>query len=121
MQLHSALHRPPDTAAIAWNMRRLAALGLRVQITEMDVGVTDASGTIEERLSAQAEVYRGVLAACLAEPACTALVTWGVSDRYTWRHPDTPLLLDTEFRPKPAYRAMVDLLGEAAPAARDSS
>lgn len=116
MQVHSGLHRPPDTAAIAWNMRRLAALGLEVQITEMDVGVTDAGGTAEERLDRQAEVYRGVLATCLAEPACTALATWGVSDRYTWRYPDTPLLLDREYRPKPAYRAIAELLGATAPA-----
>jgi endo-1,4-beta-xylanase len=110
LQMHVGIEAPPDTAALGSNLRRLAALGLQVQITEMDVRMGSGNGTEAERLAAQAVVYQGVLATCLSVPACTALVTWGVSDRYTWLHPDTPLPLDATYRPKPAYRAMIDAL-----------
>ncbi|HUR94108.1 MAG TPA: endo-1,4-beta-xylanase [Gemmatimonadales bacterium] len=115
MQMHTKLDQPPDTAALAWNMRRLAALGLRVHVTELEVTTANARGTPTERLARQAAIYRGVLAVCLAEPACTALVTWGVGDRYSWRAPETPLLLDSLMRPKPAYTAMLDLLRDRTP------
>ena len=117
LQMHTSLKTPPDTAALGANLRRLAALGLQVQITEMDVEVSKMPGTRAELLAAQAEVYRGVLATCLSVPACTALVTWGVGDRYTWRHPDTPLLLDGGFSPKPAHTAVLEVLRGAPPVA----
>ena len=110
LQMHTSVTAPPDTVALAHNIRRLAALGLEVQITEMDVGMAKAAGGEAERLAAQARVYREVLATCMSVPACTALVTWGVGDRYTWRYPDTPLLLDSAFEPKPAYREIRRLL-----------
>ena len=72
-------------------------------------------GSQADILAAQADVYRQVLATCLTVPACTALVTWGVGDRYTWRYPDTPLLLDREFQPKPAHAALLELLRAASP------
>ena len=115
LQMHTSLKAPPDTAALGENMRRLAALGLQVHITEMDVRTDSVPGSRADILAAQADVYRQVLATCLSVPACTALVTWGVGDRYTWRFPDTPLLLDQEFQPKPAHAALLEVLRTASP------
>jgi len=115
LQMHTGLGASPDTAALGANLRRLAALGLQVQITEMDVGTAKMPGSQADILAAQADVYRQVLATCLSVPACTALVTWGVGDRYTWRYPDTPLLLDREFQPKPAHAALLEVLRAASP------
>jgi len=84
---------------------RFANLGLDIYITEMDVGMR--AGTTE---ADQASVYKEVAEICLAQAACKALQVWGVTDRYTWLRGDTPLLLDRDYQPKPAYTALQDVL-----------
>ena len=82
------------------NLQRFADLGVDLQITELDVG---GSG------SAQANVYRQVTQACMAVARCTGITTWGVTDRYTWRPNDTPLLFDSNYQKKQAYQAVLDV------------
>jgi len=93
---------------LAENFRRVAALDLDIWITELDVSMYE-DGDTEEM---QATVYEGVLDACLAEPRCKGLQSWGFTDRYSWRKPFTPLILDESYRPKPAYLALQRRLGE---------
>ena len=83
------------------NLQRFADLGVDVQITELDVG---GSG------SAQANVYRQVTQACMAVSRCTGITTWGVTDKYSWRSGETPLLFDGNFGKKQAYTAVLDVL-----------
>ena len=60
--------------------RALEALGLEMQITEMDVRFQDCQGSEES----QAQVYAEVLRACLAAPNCTSFTLWGFTDAITW-------------------------------------
>ncbi len=83
------------------NLQRFADLGVDLQITELDVG---GSG------SGQANVYRQVTQACMAVSRCTGITTWGVTDRYTWRPNDTPLLFDSNYQKKQAYQSVLDAL-----------
>jgi len=108
-----------DTAPIAANIARLTALGLQVHITELDVSlpVDPASGQIRpEDLQKQAEIYRGVARACLQNPGCTAIQTWGFTDKYSWIGSHSrgtqggALLFDRTYKPKPSYDAMVEEL-----------
>lgn len=60
----------------------------------------------------QAQVYRRVVRACLQNPGCTAIQTWGFTDKYSWigfhSHgaSGAALPLDPTATPKPAYDAM---------------
>jgi endo-1,4-beta-xylanase len=83
------------------NLQRFADLGVEVQITELDVG---GSG------SGQANVYRQVFQACMAIARCKGITTWGVTDKYSWRSGDTPLLWDGNFNKKQAYQTVLDVL-----------
>src|SRR5438093_1533057 len=47
LQMHITAMNPPSDASIAANMRRLAGLGLSVNISEMDVRIKDAPGTAQ--------------------------------------------------------------------------
>ena len=114
LQMHLAAKAPPDTASVAANMRRLAALGLDIHVTEMDVALAGAAGVPAEQLATQAAVYRDVLRTCLSVSRCTAFVMWGMTDRYTWRYPDTPLVLDRSYQPKPAFEALKAVLSDSA-------
>ncbi|WP_228062026.1 endo-1,4-beta-xylanase [Coleofasciculus sp. LEGE 07081] len=114
-QMHKTIKNPPLPEEVAENMKRLNELGLEVQITEMDVQIHNGTGTRDERLVAQAKVYRDMLGVCLEASNCTAFVTWGFTDKYTWipgfvGQPDEPLIFDESYRPKPAYNALVDVL-----------
>ncbi|HAA27812.1 MAG TPA: glycosyl hydrolase family 10 [Cyanobacteria bacterium UBA8553] len=81
-------------------LQDVASLGLKILITEMDV--TDqklpVDADIRDRIIAG--VYEDYLSAVLEEPAVIAVLTWGLSDRYTWL---------SEFKPrndKAAVRSM---------------
>ncbi len=121
LQMHCNLRKPPVRAALQENLERLGALGLRVHITELDVDISGAPGTVQDRLQQQAEVYRDVVSAAVASRVCQTIVTWGFSDRFIQRglnkrhqlpeNTPTPLwLFDAEYRPKPAYAAVSEAL-----------
>jgi endo-1,4-beta-xylanase len=106
---------PPPMADVAVNMKRFADLGVRVQITEIDVQV--GKDPAPALFDAQAKVYADMLRTCLAATNCPVFTTWGVSDRYSWiRSPsqnkpwEQPCLFDAGFKPKFAYSAVAEAL-----------
>jgi endo-1,4-beta-xylanase len=119
LQMHLDAARLPDLDALRENIARLGALGLAVEVTEMDVRVRSLDGDRAARLARQGDVYRDVLAACLDAPACRAVTFWGLTDRHSWIDrrfgADDPLLFDEEYGEKPAYRGVRDaIVGRAA-------
>ncbi len=115
------LHIPvldADVRAIAANIARLTALGVQVHITELDVSVpVDSYGrAVAGDLTRQAEVYRGIVRACLNHPGCTAIQTWGFTDKYSWIGSHSrgargqALPFDRAYQPKAAYSAVFEEL-----------
>lgn len=104
-----------DASAFSANITRLTALGLQVHITELDISLPlDAAGLVRgEDLQRQAELYRDVVRVCLRSPGCTAIQTWGFTDKYSWIGSHSrgtrgaALLFDRTYRRKPAYEAML--------------
>lgn len=108
-------------------LHALAARGLRIVITELDVDDIGLPGDIPARDRAVADIYARFLAAALDEPAVAALVTWGICDPYSWhnhtkyfpeytrpdRLPQRPLLFDADFQPKPSFYAVLNALHHA--------
>ena len=104
-------------------LSEVADRGLAILITEMDVLDDGLPRAIPERDRAVADTVKRYLDAALSEPAVGALMTFGLSDRYTWLQEDyprddgalrRPLPFDDDLRPKPAYDALVTSL-EGAP------
>jgi endo-1,4-beta-xylanase len=117
-QSHLQLIYPPNYDSMAVNLQRFAALGLQIQLTELDVRIQGIALPTEQLLVQQAEVYRNMTRLCLQTTACTAIITWGISDRYSWIYeytgnPDAPLMFDNNFQPKPAYFATWETLAAA--------
>lgn len=65
-------------------LRRVANLGLKILITELDVSDRDLPADIPQRDRLVASTYQDFLDVALQEPAVTTVLTWGLSDRYTW-------------------------------------
>jgi endo-1,4-beta-xylanase len=104
-----------DTNAVAKNIERLTKLGLQVHITELDVSLPiDSQGEAQkEDIPRQAEIYQRVVHACIRNPGCTAIQTWGFTDKYSWIGSHShgtrgaALPFDRAYKPKPAYEAML--------------
>ncbi|WP_263019690.1 endo-1,4-beta-xylanase [Natronobiforma cellulositropha] len=116
LQLH-ALGDHPDPESVAANIERFQALGLEVEITEMDVSFP-ADDVPDDPLEVQADYYRSIVETCL-EVGCETVVTWGVNDANSWvanfkdfpeRFTTEPLLFGGRYEEKPAYHAVRDAL-----------
>ena len=91
-------------------------MGLKVLVTEMDVNDRALGPDIATRDKAVAETYGSYLKTVVNDPAVIAVLTWGITDKYTWLNgedsrkdgvPERPLPFDAELRAKPAVPAMV--------------
>jgi endo-1,4-beta-xylanase len=110
---HWEVDKAPKMSAVAANMKQFAALGLEIHVTELDLRMS--LPPTEQNLQRQAAVYREYLTACLSIPNCKAFLTWGFTDKYSWIPRFFPgfgsaLPFDTDYKPKPAYAAMLDAL-----------
>lgn len=120
LQMHwRSLDSALTAADVAANMQRLADLGVEIVISEMDVQLCDG-GTLAD----QQARFHEMVAVCAAQPKCTAVTVWGITDLYSWLNYRTglgctatetpsPLLLDDGYARKPAYTGVMDaLLGQ---------
>ena len=117
LQFHLEGRYPPDFGAVARNLERLRALGLEVQITELDIRLQEPP--TPEALAQQAQIYAELVRAALAYHL-GAVITWGLTDRYSWVPGFFPgqgsaLLFDEGYRPKPAAESVRDVLAAAPP------
>lgn len=113
--------RAPDPVILHDQLERIADLGLKVEITELDMLLSLFSAA-PDPIDAQAQAYADVFSACLSVPLCSGITVWGSDDAHTWldsfvlsadNAPNKPLLFDASLRAKPAYDAAVEVLGNA--------
>lgn len=123
LQAHWSLS-DPSLEHIREAIERYASLGLKLQITEMDVSVfdfddrrTDLTKPTAEMLRLQEERYERFFRLFLDyREAITSVTLWGAADDSTWLdyfpvsgRKNWPLLFDTEQRPKGAVSAILSL------------
>jgi len=122
LQAHLDLSKGPIAErALAGFMRDLAASGVDITITELDVKEQDHDAPVDVRDQRVAEEAQRFLDVALAEPAVQGLVTWGLSDKHSWltenptqavKGPDGDYILnrglpyDQQCQPKPMYWAV---------------
>jgi endo-1,4-beta-xylanase len=103
-------------------LAQVASLGLEIFITELDASDTKLPNAEEQRDRIVASAYEDYLSTVLDEPAVTTIITWGLSDRYTWLSefhprpdgaPVRPLPLDANLKPKLAWSAMARAIDNA--------
>ncbi|MFG1942467.1 endo-1,4-beta-xylanase [Nonomuraea sp. NPDC048826] len=85
-------------------IQSFAALGVDVQITELDIQ------------GGSATTYANVVNDCLAVARCTGVTVWGVRDSDSWLGANTsPLLFDGNGNKKAAYNSVLNALNSADP------
>lgn len=100
----------------------VASLGLKIMVTELDVVDQKLPVDINYRDIAVASLYQDYLSVVLDEKAVIAVLTWGLSDRYTWHSqysprsdgaPVRPLPFDSNLQPKLAWNALAKAFDNA--------
>lgn len=89
IQGHLDLGRPFDPSVFATFLREVAGLGLKILITELDIDDRSLTQTISERDRLVANRATSFLVTALAEPAVEGVLTWGLSDKYSWLNTGT--------------------------------
>ena len=121
MHIGAGPNEAPPMGDIAANMHRIAALGLMVNVSEMDTGVCGVSGDQTTKFAAESMVMHDVVAACMSESRCVGITLWGVTDKYSWLNSFAPcgqgqtgspwaLAFDDNYARKPAWQGIVDAL-----------
>jgi endo-1,4-beta-xylanase len=121
-EMHLELGGYPTATGLAQNMQQLAALGIQVHITEMDVRLLlDSNGNASTAdLATQAQIYQSVMTVCLQQPNCTAFQVWGVSYNDSWIPSFFPgygaaLPFDFNYNPTPAFSALMTAMQTTPP------
>jgi endo-1,4-beta-xylanase len=117
-QMHLNWNTP--YAGIEQMFKKLAATGLKIRISELDVRVNPGNlpslKLTPEFASYQADMYHFVVSSYLRhipEAQRAGIAVWGVSDQNSWRYnngTDFPLLYDNNFAKKPAYAGFLQAL-----------
>jgi endo-1,4-beta-xylanase len=128
LQGHWALNEP-SRQQLDSTLTRFSELGLKIQITELDISVYPKEHNARERKAEdydsnftkgkedkQIDVYRMCFELFRKHKNAISGVTfWNISDRHSWLdnfpvrgRKDYPLLFDKDLKPKKAYWAVVD-------------
>lgn len=105
------INRIHDTDALRRYIRSIGQLGLKVEITELDVRLR-LFGMEKDPYQAQGDQFKNIVEACLDDPACGGVTMWGLTDGknwmdsvppFKWKSPNAPNIFDEDMRKKPAY------------------
>jgi endo-1,4-beta-xylanase len=112
LQSHLFANRTIDRDGLQALLAEIKALKLDVLITELDVIDADLPGKVSERDAQVAGIAARYLEAVCDVVRPKAILTWGLSDRYTWvptwfkradGMPNRPLPLDADLKRKPLF------------------
>ncbi len=127
IQLHAGLSYP-TVEALEYAITTLAATGVKVMVTELDVrtrtrgyrgadisrinreGTSDANAESEQTQQRLAEKYAELFSVFLKHKKDISRVTfWGVYDRTSWIG-GSPLLFDRDYQPKQCFDAVIKVV-----------
>jgi endo-1,4-beta-xylanase len=101
---------------MAADLARFASLGLKVAVTEADVRTfvnnsTQQVPTDKLAVFAQADMYDGMLKACLSVRACISFTVWGFGAADSWvpgtfRGEGAATIYDVNLNPTPSFTAL---------------
>lgn len=104
----------PEFTGAAENLRafakELAKLGVKLNITELDIGIKSGMPVDAAALARQGQFYREFMDVFLEEPNMGEFVIWGVSDKWSWLgglNRQAGLIFDDNLQKKPAYDSLI--------------
>ncbi|MBN2509747.1 MAG: endo-1,4-beta-xylanase, partial [Spirochaetales bacterium] len=119
LQTHMSMQWDFSYDSMRRNMARFVDLGLKVDLTEVDVRME--LPVTNEKLAEQADRYKRLMETCLEFPTCDTFIIWGLSDsaswiEYTFNGMGSATIFDTHYQPKPAFFGVREALVNGPPA-----
>jgi len=111
LQTHVTLDFLRRVPEFAETMRIFANMGLKVEITELDVTMPEQPSAAD--LVAQRRVYKAISIACVREPGCARITVWGLAKRHSWQEKNDGVLFDGSMNKKQAYNDIRKLIPRA--------
>lgn len=112
LQMHlDGAHAPTKDEVIS-NMKRFAALGVEVYVTEFDVNMHDVKASNKSKDAIEGNIYYEMMRACIESQACHSFAVLGITDNETWYNylpgvaDARPLPFDKNYQPKPAFYSL---------------
>ena len=113
----------PDDVTLRRAFERYTALGLDIEITELDISAyqrDEKNNRFEtmpkDRLLRQAQQYRNIFLIAADYPAVKNITTWGIADNHTWLdnfpvpgRKNWPLLFDMRYQNKSIVPELLDM------------
>jgi endo-1,4-beta-xylanase len=105
-----------NLAGIDNMMRKLAATGLKVRVSELDVRTSPSGDNAKALAVDQPAMYKYIVRSYLTNvPAAQrgGITVWGINDKNSWLYnngAELPLLYDDAYNKKPAYDAFLQAL-----------
>ncbi len=113
----------PDECTLRTAIEDYAALGLDIEITQLDISAykreeeeNDMESIPEERELAQAHQYRTIFRIASDYPAVKNITTWGIADNVHWighsparTKSNRALLFNPDFSAKPLVHVLIDM------------
>jgi endo-1,4-beta-xylanase len=105
-------------------LSQISDMGLKILVTEMDIRDFNLPNDIATRDQAIADLYYRYLTTVLEHKTVVAVLTWGMSNKYSWtatfnpradHAPVRPLPYDADMNPSPAWNAIAQALDNAPP------
>jgi len=106
-QVHTST--TPNAAGIDNMMKKLAATGLKIRISEMDVRTSTTGKLVKAIEVDQPVIYKYIVQSYMKnipKPQQAGITVWGVNDKNSWLYnsgAEFPLLYDDTYNKKPAY------------------
>ncbi len=102
-------------------MKKYLSIGCDVQISELDISLTDSNGNVIYSLQDQANKYKAIFQAAMdwnTNPQSSGRVTlvaiWGPNDANSWLSAGSDALLyDKNNQPKPAYTTLTSMIPQS--------
>lgn len=104
----------------------LTGMGLKLMITELDVDDAGTIGDVQHRDAQSSALAGALLDVMLSNPECQGMVTWGLTDKYSWLRkvperqrsdgqPQRPTLYDDKYQKKLLWQTMAQAIDKAEP------
>tara|TARA_R110002049_G_scaffold308910_2_gene514842 strand:- start:17619 stop:18890 length:1272 start_codon:yes stop_codon:yes gene_type:complete len=120
IQSHNSWKRH-DLDGLRRYMKSIGDLGLKVEITELDVSILLGGGE-NDPYTDQAKQFSDITKICLEDPNCNGITLWGITDAHNWmdnvpmlkrKKTHAPNIFDKDLNKKPAYTAIWKALKSA--------
>ena len=120
--LNSNQHKYFNRQIFRTFLNDISKRGYKIHITELDVSDQGLPANKSLRDQKVADIYEDFLSTTLDELSVNTIITWGLSDKYTYmekakprldKQPVRPLLFDRALLKKPAWYAVARVLANA--------